>query len=205
MRTRTQRAMGRVVRAHRIRRWAARGTLVALVVGSPTSTVIAGRDPMEGVLFVPVVPFGPRSAALTTSGAPGSATTGRDRATAGTSTVPVDPGDYADRLVRAWGRGDRAEVAERATGPVAAGLFAVASPGGRTWVRVRTETSGGGVLVAYRDPRRGQDISLGVDTLATSGDHHLVYRLIVMPRGLASPGPSTRIDRACTAPPVEGR
>lgn len=89
---------------------------------------------------------------------------------------PIGPVDYADRLVRAWGRGDHAAVATYATHQVADILFAHADPGGGHWRRVGASGAAGTTYVTYHDDQRGGYLTLGVHNAAEQdGRRQAVY------------------------------
>jgi hypothetical protein len=78
------------------------------------------------------------------------------------SVVQLDPVTYADRLVRAWGRGDRATAACYGTASTVRALFAQASPGGIHWRRFSEEGAAGTIYVTYHDDARGGNLTIGV-------------------------------------------
>jgi hypothetical protein len=73
--------------------------------------------------------------------------------------------EYADRLVRAWGRGDRAAADCYASAATARTLFGQASPGGVHWRRVSEEGALGTIYVTYHDGARGGDLIIGVQNV----------------------------------------
>lgn len=73
--------------------------------------------------------------------------------------------DYADRLVRAWGRGDRASAECYATAATIRTLFGQANPGGVHWRRTSAEGAAGTVYVTYHDDARGGDLTIGVQNI----------------------------------------
>lgn len=99
--------------------------------------------------------------------------TGAAPASAGTTTTAATCGwlapaknlaavEYADRLVRAWGRGDRASANCYASAATARTLFGQASPGGVHWRRVAEEGALGTIYVTYHDDARGGNLIVGV-------------------------------------------
>ena len=66
------------------------------------------------------------------------------------SVVQLDPVTYAERLVRAWGRGDRATAACYGAASTVRALFAQASPGGIHWRRISEEGAAGTIYVGER-------------------------------------------------------
>lgn len=84
---------------------------------------------------------------------------------------------YADMLIRAWGRGDRAEADLLATPTVAAQLFAYANPGGKDWTRTVVSGTAGTIYVTYENALRHETLTVGVnDTIPLTGAEHAVYR-----------------------------
>jgi hypothetical protein len=91
-------------------------------------------------------------------------------------THPIGPVTYADRLVRAWGRGDHAAVAAYATPTAARILFAHADPGGAHWRRVAAQGAAGTTYVTYHDDAHGGHLVLAVGNFAEQdGQFHAVY------------------------------
>ena len=89
---------------------------------------------------------------------------------------PIVPVVYADRLVRAWGRGDHAGTQRYATPPVARSLFAHADPGGGHWRRVFAQGAAGTTYVTYRDDAGGGTLTVAVSNAAEQdGRLHAVY------------------------------
>lgn len=76
---------------------------------------------------------------------------------------------YADQLVRAWGRGDRAAAACYAAPSVLATLFGQADPGGIHWRRTGVEGTAGTIYVTYHDDARGGTLAIGVQDLGLRG------------------------------------
>jgi len=90
---------------------------------------------------------------------------------------PIDAVEYADRLVRAWGRGDRAAASRYATPAVLDTLFGRSNPGGAHWRRTAAQGAAGTTFVTYHDDARGGDLVLGVGNAAEQdGRLHAVYR-----------------------------
>jgi len=88
---------------------------------------------------------------------------------------PIGPAAYADRLVRAWGRGDHVATGAYATAAVARVLFAHADPGGSQWRRIAADGAAGTTYVTYQDDR-GTRLVLGVGNAAEQdGRWHAVY------------------------------
>ena len=113
--------------------------------------------------LVVTVPFAFGGAA-----APAVATSARTTAatSCGRSVVYLDSAVYADRLVRAWGRGDRAAAACYGTTSTVRALFAQATPGGIHWRRVSEEGALGTIYVTYHDDARGGTLTVGVTNAA---------------------------------------
>jgi hypothetical protein len=86
--------------------------------------------------------------------------------------------EYADRLVRAWGRGDRGATECYATASTARSLFAHATPGGIHWRRISTEGAAGTIYVTYHDDGRGGTVTIGVQNvgLREHDGWHAAYR-----------------------------
>ncbi len=90
---------------------------------------------------------------------------------------PIDAVEYADRLVRAWGRGDRAAASRYATPTVLDTLFGRSNPGGGHWRRTAAQGAAGTTFVTYHDDARGGHLVLGVGNAAEQdGRLHAVYR-----------------------------
>jgi len=115
------------------------------------------------------------------SAAPAAATITTTTATASAcsrlaSAVRLDAVDYADRLVRAWGRGDRSAAECYGTTATVRRLFGQATPGGIHWRRISAEGAAGTVYVTYHDDARGGNLTIGVSNVALSqGDAHAAY------------------------------
>jgi hypothetical protein len=94
--------------------------------------------------------------------------------------------EYADRLVRAWGRGDRPVADCYANPATARTLFGQASPGGVHWRRVSEEGALGTIYVTYHDDARGGDLIIGVKNVglraANGWDAAYTARFIGEPR-----------------------
>lgn len=89
---------------------------------------------------------------------------------------PIGPVTYADRLVRAWGRGDHSAAMIYATRQVADTLFDHADPGGRHWRRVGASGAAGTTYVTYHDDQHGGYLTVGVHNAAEQdGQRHAVY------------------------------
>jgi hypothetical protein len=78
------------------------------------------------------------------------------------SAVRLDAVDYADRLVRAWGRGDRSAAGCYGTAATVRSLFGQANPGGVHWRRISDEGAAGTIYVTYRDDARGGNLTIAV-------------------------------------------
>lgn len=78
------------------------------------------------------------------------------------SAARLDAVDYADRLVRAWGRGDRSAAGCYGTAATVRSLFGQATPGGVHWRRISAEGAAGTVYVTYHDDARGGSLTVGV-------------------------------------------
>lgn len=70
---------------------------------------------------------------------------------------------YADRLVRAWGRGDHAAARYYTTHAVHRTLFGQADPGGSHWRRTSVAGAAGTIYVTYHDDALGGTLRLAVD------------------------------------------
>jgi hypothetical protein len=93
------------------------------------------------------------------------------------SATQLDAVSYADRLVRAWGRGDRAAADCYASAATARSLFGQATPGGIHWRRVSAEGAAGTIYVTYHDDARGGNLTIGVQNvgLRESDGWHAAY------------------------------
>lgn len=137
------------------------------------ATVLATTSLGLAVSVVGVAP----TAHATTGGTSAAAA---ERATTCDGMTPVsglDSVTYADRLVRAWGRGDAAATSCYATAEVADQLFDQASPGGGLWRRVFEQGAAGTIYVTYHDDARGGTLMVGVQNvgLRRSGGWHAAY------------------------------
>jgi hypothetical protein len=113
--------------------------------------------------------------------------TGAAPANAGTSTSTscsqlasaknISAATYADRLVRAWGRGDTAAANCYASTATARTLYGQASPGGIHWRRVSTEGAAGTIYVTYHDDARGGNLTIGVQNVGLRAEDgwHAAY------------------------------
>lgn len=107
------------------------------------------------------------AAPLVLSGAAAPANAQTTAATScGRSVVNLDAETYADRLVRAWGRGDAAMTACYADTASVRALFGQATPGGIHWRRISAEGAAGTILVTYHDDARGGNLVVGVANAA---------------------------------------
>ncbi|WP_238350597.1 hypothetical protein [Kribbella shirazensis] len=111
------------------------------------------------------------SLVLTGAAAPATATT-TAATTASTTSCSrlasaknVSAATYADRLVRAWGRGDVAATNCYASTATSRTLFGQASRGGIHWRRVSAEGAAGTIYVTYHDDARGGDLTIGVQNV----------------------------------------
>ncbi|WP_158290864.1 hypothetical protein [Kribbella antiqua] len=93
------------------------------------------------------------------------------------SPARLDAVSYADRLVRAWGRGDRPATDCYASAATARTLFGQATPGGIHWRRVSAEGAAGTIYVTYHDDARGGNLTIGVQNvgLRESDGWHAAY------------------------------
>lgn len=122
------------------------------------------------------------SAPLVLTGAATPATAGT-KATGGTScshlasAKNLSATTYADRLVRAWGRGDTTTTNCYASSATSRTLFAQAEQGGIHWRRVSAEGAAGTVYVTYHDDARGGDLTIGVQNvgLRSADGWHAAY------------------------------
>jgi hypothetical protein len=94
------------------------------------------------------------------------------------SAARVAAVEYADRLVRAWGRGDRAAAGCYGSAATVRMLFGQASPGGIHWRRVSAEGAAGTIYVTYHDDARGGNLTIGVHNvgLREADGWHAAYR-----------------------------
>ena len=100
---------------------------------------------------------------LVCKAAPAVAASAQTAATScGRSVANLDAVTYADRLVRAWGRGDRATATCYGTTSTVRALFGQASPGGIHWRRISEEGAAGTIYVTYHDDARGGKLTVGV-------------------------------------------
>jgi hypothetical protein len=106
--------------------------------------------------------------------APAVATDVQTMMSCGTSVANLDAVAYADRFVRAWGRGDRAITGCYGTTATTRGLYGQATPGGIHWRRVSTEGAAGTIYVTYHDDARGGNLTVGVQNvgLRAAGGWH---------------------------------
>ena len=83
---------------------------------------------------------------------------------------------YADQLVRAWGRGDRAATSYYATPAVTNALFAYADPGGGRWRQISVQGAAGTIYVTYHNDANGRQVVIGVSDIALEqGNAHAAY------------------------------
>jgi len=108
----------------------------------------------------PIVLAGAAAPALATTAATTTATD-----SCGQSVAGLDAVAYADRLVRAWGRGDQAGTACYGSAATVTGLSGQATPGGIHWRRVSTEGAAGTIYVTYHDDARGGNLVVGVQNV----------------------------------------
>lgn len=88
---------------------------------------------------------------------------------------PIDAAGYADRLVVAWGRGDRAGAGVYATAATVSTLFGHANPGGRFWARTSASGAAGTEFVTYHD-NTGQQLVVRVNIFAAQdAQRHAAY------------------------------
>lgn len=81
---------------------------------------------------------------------------------------------YADLLVRAWGRDDRADASRYATPGVVAALFADApSGGGAHWARTADQSGFGKTYVTYNDTATHavMTLTLSLEAASTAQEH----------------------------------
>ncbi len=94
------------------------------------------------------------------------------------SVAGLDSVTYADRLVRAWGSGDRAAAGCYATGSVAGALFAQADPGGVHWRRTGSQGAAGTIYVTYHDDARGGTLTVGVQGCGSRRGTHAAIGIV---------------------------
>ena len=113
---------------------------------------------------------------LTGAAAPAAASTSTS-CSGMASAANVSATTYADRLVRAWGRGDAAAANCYASTATSRTLFGQAAPGGIHWRRVSTEGAAGTIYVTYHDDARGGSLTIGVQNvgLRATGGWHAAY------------------------------
>jgi hypothetical protein len=86
------------------------------------------------------------------------------------------PAAWSDKLVRAWGRGDRSWMSYYASPQVVQSLTRIAASGGPAWRRVATEGAAGTTFVTYHNDASGHQLRIGVSNVALSqGDAHAAY------------------------------
>ncbi len=119
-------------------------------------------------------------------------------ATSAVASTNVSPVGYTDRLIRAWGSGDRPRVDSLATAAVAGALFAYSTPGGVSWRRTGSEGAAGTIYVIYHDDLRGGNVTVGVsDILLGQGQAHAAYTVrFSQAHPLSSAGYADRLVRA---------
>ena len=115
--------------------------------------------------------------ALAGAAAPALATSAQTATSCGQSVASLDAVAYADRLVRAWGRGDLAATACYGNAATAGALSAQATPGGIHWRRVSAEGAAGTIYVTYHDDARGGNLLVGVQNvgLRAADGWHAAY------------------------------
>lgn len=135
-----------------------RSRFTTLAVSAVTGLTLAGSAGLTGLA-------GPASAA----DAPPASVTTHPQVDA------VAPVTYADRLVRAWGAGDRAAARPYATRAVLTKMFDYSDPGGAHWRRTGSQGAAGTIYVRYHDDARGGSMTLAVsDVLLGQGSNHAV-------------------------------
>jgi len=128
-----------------------------------------GRGLAALAVTAPIVLVGAAAPAVATAGTVGNAGTTQSTASCGSSVASLDAVLYADRLVRAWGRGDQATTACYSTSATMRALYAQATPGGIHWRRVSDEGALGTIYVAYHDDARGGNLMVGVQNAGFRG------------------------------------
>jgi len=99
----------------------------------------------------------------TSTTAPPSTSTSTTTSPTAALQFPSDADDYTARLVRAWGRGDRAAAEQYAAAAVVDQLFGYADPGGSRWdLTSPCEGAGGTTYCSYEDPERGAFAVFGI-------------------------------------------
>lgn len=128
----------------------------------------------------------------------GSAPISPAASTVATATATTNPVLLGDRLVRAWGRGDRAAAAALASASVVAALFGYATPGGVSWRRTGWQGAAGTIYVTYHDDARGGTVTLAVsDVLLSQGRQQAAYAVrFSQARPLGPVGYADRLVRA---------
>ncbi|WP_350278760.1 hypothetical protein [Kribbella sp. HUAS MG21] len=114
---------------------------------------------------------------LTGAAAPATASTTATNCSQLASAKNVSATTYADRLVRAWGRGDTAATNCYASTAASRTLFGQAARGGIHWRRVSAEGAAGTIYVTYHDDARGGDLTIGVQNvgLRSADGWHAAY------------------------------
>lgn len=132
-----------------------------LGLGATTALAVTGPLVLTGAA--------PANAGTTTNTTTSTATCGN---LASASNVSAQT--YADRLVRAWGRGDTQATSCYSSVATAHTLFEQAAVGGIHWRRSSTEGAAGTIYVTYHDDARGGNLTIGVQNvgLRAAGGWH---------------------------------
>jgi hypothetical protein len=122
----------------------------------PTTTTASTEPSVTSPTTTTSVPPPPTTVSTSTP-TPGPTTT--------LESFPTTVAEYTAELVRAWGRGDRADAARYAPPDVVAQLFAFADPGGPGWdLSAPCEGAAGTTFCSYRDPARSETVAIGIPT-----------------------------------------
>lgn len=89
-----------------------------------------------------------------------------------TAADRVNTQSWGDRLVRAWGRGDRSAALYFAAPAVVNTLFGYSSPGGGYWRLVGSQGAAGTAYLTYHDDLRGGTLTIGVSGVRLSQGQH---------------------------------
>ncbi|MGJ6980815.1 hypothetical protein ACSDQ9_09860 [Aestuariimicrobium soli] len=84
---------------------------------------------------------------------------------------------YADRLIRAWGRGDTRTTACYTSAAARSTLWAISDTGGAGWARTGVEGAAGTIYVTYTQATTRATIVVGVQNIGLrgSGGWHAAY------------------------------
>lgn len=173
----------------------------ALIIGpgllfAPAAAAATPAPPASAT----ATPAAPSSAAATSAAPSSAAPTPAADTASGNASASVGAVAYADGLVQAWGRGDRAAAAPYATGAVLDKLFNYANPGGSHWAETGTNGAAGTIYVTYKDSQTGATLELGITnvkplTLGAGNAAHTAKFTPAQPAG-ATTSPSSSTTQA---------